>query len=120
MLFPILAGIGALCMSNPRRAKSRRRKARRRNPKALRHNIRVGAYTVNGRGEDVTYWKSFSFPAAKMTLGEAAKRALKRMHVAHPFTIGRRVSEASTDAGPKRLPSSVSVSKMPRINPRRR
>jgi hypothetical protein len=47
-LFPILAGIGALCMSNPRRRK-RRRNPRRRNPLSVKRSAEfqaLGTYDV--------------------------------------------------------------------------
>jgi hypothetical protein len=59
MLVPILAGIGALCMSNPRRrhAKKRRAKSRRRNPASVR-DLTDNQFNIGPAQVTVLTWRN--------------------------------------------------------------
>ncbi len=58
MLVPILAGIGALCMSNPRRRrKARRAKSRRRNPASVR-DLTDNQFNIGPAQVTVLTWRN--------------------------------------------------------------
>lgn len=111
ILIPILAGIGALCMSNPgkrrrtkrRKVKSRRRVSRRRNPYGDRRDYRKIDIFVGGNYVASTTWAKSPKEAIRHYKGEVATTsAEKGPHIADRSGAHGKVTARYADKNPGR------------------
>lgn len=118
LLVPVLAGIGALCMSNPGKRRRRKSRSRRRNPAKRRKTKRKGKWVSPGSAASrLAWWRWHSNPGGQRDLTEhdfvRGKGGLTRVTIATWRNKNATAFIAVTAHGPGGLKSWEAKSQGP-------